>query len=112
MSDLLEWLDAHAHLPRESLIRELGCWLGKSSRVLADEWWHANDLDSAFAWAVRRLSELSIEAVSMEAFDARHEAVSQHVEDEEEQRRHQLGFVATHANARLRDGRRFYCLGA
>jgi hypothetical protein len=111
MTDVLEWLAAHANDDPQRRLHRLGEWLGRSSRPLATDWWHANDLEAAYEWAARRLGELCIDPPDRDAFEARHELVAAHVRDEEEARRHQLGFVAVHANAGLDDRQRFYCLG-
>jgi hypothetical protein len=110
MTDLLEWMAATPGADAAAVRQRLRDWLSRSARPLADQWWHAGDLDEAYAWAVRRLGEVGVAPPSEEAFVARHAFIAEHVEDEEEQRRHQLGFVAAHANARL-EGSRFHCLG-
>ncbi len=107
MTDLLEWLGAR---PRR--LDEVSDWLGKSSRLLTDAWWHASDLECAHEIVEERLEALGVDLPRWSDFDERHDEVARRVEDEDQQRRHQLGFVAVHANARMQDGRRFYCLGA
>jgi hypothetical protein len=109
MSDLLDWLDANSGALRETLLGSLRERL--HSRALVDEWWHAGDVETAYEFAARRLAELRLNPPTAEEFTERHEFVQAHVEDEEQERRHQIGFVATQANAQLRDGPRFHCLG-
>lgn len=111
MSDILEWLDTNRARPRDALARAFGEWLLRSDRPLASGWWHAGDVDEAFAWATERLTALGVEPVPRTTFEAWQRAIDRHTDDEEERRRHQLGHVATYANARLAGGRRFHCLG-
>ena len=112
MSDLLEWLEAHADMPRGDLARRVRDWLGNSSRTLVRGWWHAGDVEQAYQSLTERLKELGVEPFSMEELEAQQTRIQETTSDEEAQRRHQLGFTAMYANERLTGGRRFHCLNA
>ena len=112
MTDLLDWL---ARSESEGRLAEcqhdLGEWLGRSSRVLADGWWHACDVALAYELSVERAHALGIDPPTEQAFVARHELAEKTTDDEEELRRHQLGFLAVHVNARRKDDQLFHCCG-
>jgi hypothetical protein len=106
MTDLLSWLD---ECPRTT--HQVARQLELARRELALGWWHAHDLESALETLGDRMAQLDLPPLDAEAFVERHTRIAEKVDDEEAQRRHQLGFAAVHANARLADGRRFVCLG-
>lgn len=107
-SDLLRWLESQAD---DLDLGALETYLSETGRWLNEGWWDADDLEAARDWASMQLPKLGIDAPSREEFAKRHSFVEQEVDDPEDQRRHQLGFVATWANARLGGWRRFYCTG-
>jgi hypothetical protein len=106
LTNLLSWLDES---PRQ--IHEVAYQLERARRELALGWWHAADLDSALQTLNDRMGQLGLTPLDAETFAARHALISETIDEEEAQRRHQLGFAAVHANAQLSDGRTFVCLG-
>lgn len=76
---------------------------------LIDQWWHAGDLVGAYGIIADRAAELGVGVPAEAAFVERHRLVEQVTDDEEEQRRHQLGLLAVHLYAA---GVHFHCYNA
>lgn len=77
-------------------------------------WWHAGDIDSATETLVESLAELGVSEFPAERFAAWSQAADPLFDDEEDMRRHQMGFAAVVANealARGGDPRRVRALG-
>lgn len=111
MSELLDWLATREGAPLDTLRDEISRWLADSDRVLVRGRWYGDDVEEAYACLSLPLTKLGIPPFSMGEFERRHAWVKAQVADEEERRRHQIGFAATYANAHLEGPRRFHCLG-
>lgn len=110
VGDLLDLLARLGGRPPESVLAQLRPWLARE-RALARGWWHASDLEAAHATLSQRVTALGVAPFELDELEERQRWIEEQTDDEEEQRRHQLGFAATWANARLTDDRRFVCLG-
>jgi tetratricopeptide (TPR) repeat protein len=110
MSDLLDELAGFEGRRPDAVLAGIRPRLERE-RALALGWWHAADLDAAHATLSERLAALGLVPFALEELAERQRWIEAQTDDEEEQRRHQLGFAATYANARFGDERRFVCLG-
>jgi hypothetical protein len=110
--DLLGWLRARAGRAPDTVRGELSALLGASDRQLITAWWHPDDVDEATSIVRHALGAHGVE-LDEPMFAAHFEAVPSDLE-EDDRRRHQLGFVAWSLNrawAATGTDRRAHCFG-
>ena len=115
-ADFAALLDEMDHLADAAKRPPFGGRLGDSGRALTSIFWHPDDLDTAAEALVESLGDHGLaQAFDDAAFRARAALVEAAVQDEGQEREHQIGHAAVLANAALRasgDARRFRAFGA